>query len=83
MLLSPTHTLPEGASWAYELKLHGCRALADKTLGKVHLRSRNNRDFSSRYPAVVRALATLPDETVIDGEVVALDESGRPAFNIL
>jgi ATP-dependent DNA ligase len=49
----------------------------------VQLRSRNDNDFSVRYPAIVRALAPLPSETVIDGEVVALDEFGRPSFNIL
>src|SRR5207247_3126504 len=49
----------------------------------VQLRSQNDNDFSVRYPAIVKALASLPDETVIDGEVVALDESGRPSFNIL
>jgi DNA ligase D-like protein (predicted ligase) len=83
MLLLPARTLPEGANWAYELKLDGYRALAIKTSGKAYLRSRNNKDFNIRYPVVVKALAPLPDETVIDGEVVALDESGRPSFNIL
>jgi len=39
----------------------------------VYLRSRNNKDFNARYPAVTRALAPLSDETVIDGEVVALN----------
>jgi bifunctional non-homologous end joining protein LigD len=52
--------------------------LAIKTDGKVHLRSRSNKDFTARYPIVVKALAALPEETVIHGEVVALDEAGRP-----
>jgi len=83
MLLLPAPTPPEGANWAYELKLDGYRAVAIKTDGKVLLRSRNNKDFNSRYPAVAKALAALPDETVIDGEVVALDASGRPSFSIV
>ena len=52
MLLLPARTLPEGANWAYELKLDGYRALAVKTDSKVHLRSRNNKDFNSKYPAL-------------------------------
>jgi bifunctional non-homologous end joining protein LigD len=47
------------------------------------LRSRNDKDFALRYTSITNALKDLPDGTVIDGEVVALDETGRPAFNAL
>jgi bifunctional non-homologous end joining protein LigD len=83
MLLLPSQALPEDAGWMFELKLDGYRALAFKTGGKIHLRSRNNKDFSTKYPAIAKALAPMPDETVIDGEIVALDASGRPSFNAL
>jgi DNA ligase D-like protein (predicted ligase) len=83
MLLLRTDKVPEGEKWRYEIKLDGFRAIAFKTGGKVHLRSRNDNDFNGKYPAIVKALSAMPDETVIDGEVVALDESGRPSFNAL
>jgi DNA ligase D-like protein (predicted ligase) len=83
MLLLKTERLPSEARWLYQLKLDGYRAIAFKTGGKVHLRSRNDKDFSARYPLIVNALAKLPDETVVDGEVVAFDAEGRPSFNAL
>jgi len=84
MLLLRADSLPnDGNRWQYQLKFDGYRAIAFKTGGKVHLRSRNDNDFSIRYSGVVKGLAKLPDETVIDGEVIALDDDGRPSFNIL
>jgi DNA ligase D-like protein (predicted ligase) len=84
MLLLSTDKLPdELARWSYQLKLDGYRAVAFRTGGSVHLRSRNDNDFSVRYPGVVRGLAKMPDETAIDGELVALDEDGKPSFNAL
>jgi DNA ligase D-like protein (predicted ligase) len=83
MLLLRTESLPVGKDWLYELKLDGYRAVAFKRNGVVHLRSRNDNDFSTRYPAVAKALGTLPDNTVIDGEIVAFDHEGRPSFNTL
>jgi hypothetical protein len=55
---------------AVELKLDGYRAIASKRDGFIHLRSRNDIDFSGRYPGVVKGLAKMPDDTVIDGEVI-------------
>ena len=84
MLLLKTEALPGDASrWLYELKLDGYRAIAFKADGRLHLRSRNDNDFSQRYAAVMRGLKTLPDDTVVDGEIVAFDEEGRPSFNLL
>jgi bifunctional non-homologous end joining protein LigD len=84
MLLLRSEKLPDDlARWEYQLKFDGYRAIAFKTGGKIHLRSRNDNDFTMRYPAVVRGLANMPDDTVVDGEVVAIDEEGRPSFNAL
>ena len=83
MLLLRTERLPEGPGWLVELKFDGYRALAIKDGGKVRLRSRNDKDFNGRYPAIVKALAAMPDATVIDGEIVALDPNGKPSFSLL
>jgi bifunctional non-homologous end joining protein LigD len=67
----------------YELKLDGYRANAANPNGRVRLWSRNENDFGARYPDTAEALPNLPDETVIHGEIVALDESGKPSFSSL
>src|SRR6476620_12767017 len=84
MLLLRTDRLPnDGDRWEYQLKLDGYRAIAFKTGGRVFLRSRNDNDFSLRYSAGMNGLAKLPNESVIDGELVALGDDGRASFNIL
>jgi bifunctional non-homologous end joining protein LigD len=83
MLLLRTDRLLDDGRWEYQLKLDGYRAIAFKTGGTLHLRSRNDSDFSRRYPAVLPGLADLPDETILDGELVAFDEEGRPSFGAL
>jgi ATP-dependent DNA ligase len=83
MLLLRIERLPEGPDWLYEVKLDGYRALAVKSGGNVQLRSRNDNDFSTRYARLTKALDAMPNETVIDGEVVALDKDGKPSFNAL
>jgi DNA ligase D-like protein (predicted ligase) len=83
MLLQRTDTLPTDDRWGYELKLDGYRAIAFRSGAGVQIRSRNDNDFSARYRPILKGLAKLPVDTVIDGEVVALDGDGRPSFQLL
>jgi bifunctional non-homologous end joining protein LigD len=68
MLCLSSEALPQGKEWQYELKLDGYRAIAFKHIGKVRVRSRNDKDFSARYPGITEALRKLPEDTIIDGE---------------
>jgi len=75
--------LPDGPDWVYEIKLDGYRALAFNSSGKLGLCSRNQKSFHRQYRQIFEALRDLPLETVVDGEIVALDNEGRPNFNFL
>jgi hypothetical protein len=54
MLLLRSANLPDGDDWLIELKLDGYRAIAFKAAGKIHLRSRNDKDFGARYSQIVK-----------------------------
>ena len=84
MAARPVSQLPEGPEWLYELKLDGYRALLLKNGAHVEIRSRNNKNLTGMYPMLAaQALQLKADTAVIDGEIVALDESGRPSFQAL
>jgi bifunctional non-homologous end joining protein LigD len=76
--------LPEGDDWLYEVKWDGYRALIIKNGDRVLIQSRNHKDLTLMYPGIAAAAQRLAaDRAVLDGEIVALDESGRPAFQVL
>jgi bifunctional non-homologous end joining protein LigD len=73
-----------GSEWLFEIKYDGVRVLAERKGDTVELYGRNQTVISSRYPELRDALKHLPcDRFVIDGEIVALDESGKPSFQKL
>jgi len=68
----------------YELKLDGVRIVADKRGKVVKLGYRKLRDATASYPEIALALAALQEERVVlDGEIVAFDDKGRPDFQLL
>ena len=75
---------PATGDWIYELKFDGIRLIVIKAREKVSLLSRNENDLTGRFPEITEAVKGLrPEECVLDGEVVALDEEGRSSFQLL
>jgi bifunctional non-homologous end joining protein LigD len=85
LTLAKTHDEPfDGDEWVFELKYDGVRALAIRDGQSTRLFGRAHRDITRRYPEVVLALASLPfSHFVLDGELVAPDDQGRPSFQLL
>jgi DNA ligase D-like protein (predicted ligase) len=79
----PVTKLPDGPEWTYEIKLDGFRLEAVKKAGETTLYSRRKNVLNKKFPYIATALKELPDATVIDGELVALDADGRSDFNLL
>jgi bifunctional non-homologous end joining protein LigD len=85
MLATLSEDLPRGEGWLYEIKWDGYRALAYVRGGECRLVSRNGNDLTERFPAIAKAVekAVKSPECVLDGEVCALDDQGRPSFSLM
>jgi bifunctional non-homologous end joining protein LigD len=75
--------LPEGTDWQYEIKFDGYRCLAGRDGHRVTLWSRRNNLFTTQFPEITRALERLEPDTLLDGEIVAIDGAGRVSLNLL
>jgi bifunctional non-homologous end joining protein LigD len=85
MMARPSDTLPPDESgWSFEVKWDGVRAIAYLQPGRLRLESRNLNDVTEAYPEVRGLIGALGmHEAVLDGEIVAFDENGRPSFERL
>ena len=84
-MLAKTADQPfDGDNWLFELKYDGVRVIAIRDGAAVQLFARSGTEVTARYPEVALAFNALPyDRFVMDGEIVALDEAGRPSFQLL
>jgi bifunctional non-homologous end joining protein LigD len=84
-MLARAGTLPDDErGWVYEIKWDGVRAIAYSSPGELRLESRNLNDVSQQYPELARLNRALSSHSaILDGEIVAFDEHGRPSFAAL
>ncbi len=81
-MLATTGSLPVGSSWGYEFKWDGVRAIAQIRDGTVRLFARSGAEITVAYPEL-QGLGAAVGAGVLDGEIVVLDDSGRPSFQAL
>jgi len=75
--------VPSGNSWIHEIKYDGYRLLLAVGDGVATAWTRNGKDWSDKFKTLVKAASKLPPGCLIDGEAVALDEHGKPSFQLL
>jgi bifunctional non-homologous end joining protein LigD len=75
--------LPYGPEWRYEYKYDGYRILAVKEGPDVRLFTRNRLDWTDKFLPIKEGLNKMPDGTIIDGEIVALNAKNKISFSSL
>ena len=85
MLATLAQDVPRGAGWEFEVKWDGYRAIALVSQGEALLTSRNGNDLTARFAHVAKEIvkAVKTPDCVLDGEVCALDETGRSSFSAM
>ncbi|MGZ5260153.1 MAG: ATP-dependent DNA ligase, partial [Burkholderiales bacterium] len=82
-MLATPGTLFSAPGWIFELKYDGFRWLVSKCGDVIRLESRNGRDMAASFPELVEAMQAVEHDFVCDGELVVLDEQGRPQWDRL
>ncbi len=83
-LATVVEKLPVGDQWMHEIKFDGYRLLTHWSDGEVVLRTRNQNDWTDRFPEIAQAISKLRvHQAVLDGEVVALLPNGASSFQAL
>ena len=86
MLASLGREIPTGEGWQFELKWDGYRGIGAVDNGAAQLVSRNGNALTDRFPRVAADLAAAAEghaSLVVDGEICALDDAGRPSFSAM
>jgi bifunctional non-homologous end joining protein LigD len=84
MLARSVSELPaDNKEWLYEIKLDGYRCIIGKNSAKVTLWSRRGNTFTRQFSHIAQACKGLEPNTLIDGEIVAVDDDARVSFNLL
>ena len=83
MQVAAVRKLPDDGLWFYEAKLDGYRCLVAKRVDGVVLWSHRGNVLTARFAEIARACEKLPDDTLIDGELIAFDDAGRISFSAL
>ncbi len=84
MLAQPGPLPSDDAGWAYEFKWDGVRCILYVDGGRVHARTRNDKELVTNFPELRSIGEFLGSRSaILDGEIVALDDAGRPSFRAI
>lgn len=83
VLTTLSDTAFDDPGWIFEIKWYGYRAIAETGGKGLRLYSRNGLSFKEAYPAIMADLVRITEHTVLDGEISAMDDEGRPDFQLL